>query len=236
MVLYHYTKLVNFESIWNSMSIWFSEYKQSNDYFERHKFIVCNTNLSNPKIMLNRIYNEIRMYKQISFCKDYEDGTKGYASPMMWGQYARSKKSEEWQDGVCLELDSTKFKTKSGFFFYNAIKYSPQIVPQNMGDFDFTQNDVITKFIDTNKNLLFFTKHKHWEHENEYRFISKDCKEIDISDAITGVYVLDKDSATMEKVEKFVHNSTNVYFVTIGGLNGLSRCDYRHFISMKKNE
>ena len=72
---------------------------------------------------------------------------------------------------------------------------------------------------------MFFTKHRHWEHENEYRFISKDCNEIDISEAIIGVYVLDKDSTTMEEVRKCVKDSLKVYFITIGGFNGLSRCD-----------
>jgi len=223
--LYHYTKIDNFKSIWKKKIIWFSEYKRANDYFERHKFIAGNSTMINTTNTLNRIYDEIRKYKQISFCKDYEDGTKGYASPMMWGQYARSKESGEWLDGVCIELDSTKFKIKSGTYFDNAIDYRSQIIPLSTSGFDFTQNDAITKFIDLNKELLFFTKHRHWEHENEYRFISKDCNEIDISEAIEGVHVLDKDSITMEEVIKCVKGSLKVYFITIGGFNGLSRCN-----------
>ncbi len=224
MRLYHYTTIDNFESILDN-NIWFSEYKRSNDYFERHKFIIENSAMRNPAHILNRIYDEIRKYKQISFCKDYEDGTKGYASPMMWGQYARSNKTGEWQDGVCIEFDSSKFKINSGTYFDKAIDYRSQIIPLSTSGFDFTQNNAITEFIDSNKELLFFTKHKHWEHENEYRFISKDCNEIDISEAIIGVYVLDKESTTMEKVIKCVKDSLKVYFITIGAFNGLSRCD-----------
>ena len=51
-----------------------------------------------------------------------------------------------------------------------------------------------------NRKQLFFQKHRHWEMENEYRYISKDCEYLDISDAVTTVYVLGEDDTPLSEL------------------------------------
>lgn len=116
MKLYHYTSVSSFSKIWQSKTLRFSEGKGTNDYFERHKVITADngkliyngekTTIEVIQHNINVIFEEINKYKQISLCRDYSNGLRGYASPMMWGQYARYKDDNGvWQDGVCIELD-----------------------------------------------------------------------------------------------------------------------------------
>ena len=116
MKLYHYTTFTNFCSIWIQQKLKFSEWANCNDVFEREKVfnftknsIIYNGKKCPPetfkKFYLN-VLEEIKRYKQVSFSKDYRDGIEGFASPMMWGHYARDYQ----RSGVCIELDSSKIK------------------------------------------------------------------------------------------------------------------------------
>ena len=61
-------------------------------------------------------FREIDSYKQISLTKNYKT-LKGYASPMMWGQYARRKtRYNTWKDGVCIELESSRIERPTDSF------------------------------------------------------------------------------------------------------------------------
>ena len=68
---------------------------------------------------------------------------------------------------------------------------------------------------------MFFKKHWHWKYENEYRLISKECQELDISGAITSVYVMGEDDITLQSVKRIVMDSKMVEYLYVGGLNFL---------------
>ena len=101
MTLYHYTTLDNFFLIWESKALRFSYSKNTNDYFEREKtYVFCQDTFTYKGKPLDRTYfkdfrqsigKELERYRQVSFCLDYSRKMPGYASPMMWGQYARSE-------------------------------------------------------------------------------------------------------------------------------------------------
>ena len=65
--------------------------------------------------------------------------------------------------------------------------------------------------------MLFFTKHKHWEHEREYRFVSKHEYEIGITNAITGIYVLGVNNFTLDRIEEIVKDDSLINFLIITG-------------------
>ncbi|MCR5589103.1 MAG: DUF2971 domain-containing protein [Bacteroidales bacterium] len=217
----------------------FSQQTNTNDIFERRKFIVGDlqhSSITNIDVncLVSQIFNEIKSYKQVCLCKDYPDGTKGYASPMMWGQYARSKENDIWIDGVCIELDTSKMVIESGSHFERIVKYSEKLDNIHLKGYDFKQDNSIAKFVKYNKDALFFSKHKHWEHESEYRIVSKHDKVIDISNAITGVYVLDMESETFNVVFKLVKDPSLIYFMLKGGsVWGLSRYNYGKYLSFQ---
>ena len=237
MLLYHYTKFERFQEIWKSKALNFNVQTNTNDIFERNKIIIADTCFSkrnglDTNSVISQIFTEIRKYKQVSFCKDYPDGTKGYASPMMWGQYARSKNKDNiWEDGVCLELDSSKIIIPSNHYLQGEIMYTKELDNIHLSSIDFTKNNVITDLIYSNKDLLFFSKHKHWEHESEYRFLSKYDEVMNISNAIMGIYVLDRESNTFIKVKDLVGDPSLIYFMIKGGNTwSLSRYNYKKYL------
>ena len=232
MKLFHYTSLKSFQDIWKEKKLKFSECKTTNDAFERYKSLRINrafilrcikvASKEEIKEFINSIFSEIESYKQISFCVDYDDELKGFASPMMWGQYARSKNTRnKWVDGVCLELDDSKIIWPSKHFYKDNVSYDNDVPMPVLDGIDITAPKAINTYIEKNQSLLFFSKHKHWEHENEYRLVCKGRDFLDISKAITGIYVLEKDSVAYKKVTKLVDDESLVYFLSIGGFDGI---------------
>lgn len=229
MKLYHYTTLEKFFSIWESKTLWFSYSKNTNDYFEREKTYVYSQGkfaekekvwgkISFSKVMKD-VADELEKYRQVSFCRDYSKNMPGYASPMMWGQYARSKNEKgKWQDGVCIELDSDLFEKPHDLFYENKISYPPKMKAPYLHKINFSKEKAAERFVIKYRKLLFFTKHKHWEHEREYRFVSKYKCEIGISNAITGIYVLYNDS-TIKRIENIVKDDSLINFLFISGIN-----------------
>ena len=233
MTLYHYTTLNNFFSIWESKVLWFSCSKNTNDYFEREKnYVVGQDTFTYKGKTLDRtlfkgfrkgVGEELDRYSQVSFCLDYSRNMPGYASPMMWGQYARSKVQEkQWQDGVCLAFDSEKLVRPSTLFFEHKVIYSENVKPPYVRGIDITREDAAECFVIKNKYQLFFTKHRHWEHEREYRFVSKTAKEIGIADAIIGVYVLYTDDSTLDRIEEVVKDDKIINLVQTVGIESLN--------------
>lgn len=230
MKLFHYTSLDAFKNIWKEKRLLFSESKTTNDIFERHKSLringafisECLKTASEKQFreFINNVFSEIEGYKQISLCTNYEDGLKGFASPMMWGQYARKKNSEnEWIDGVCIELDDSEIEWPSKFFYRGKVEYGYDIPMPVFAGIDITASDAVNTYIEKNRSLLFFSKHMHWSHESEYRLVCKGEDSIDISKAIKGIYVLDKDSLAFNEIEKLVDNESLVYFLSVGGFD-----------------
>ena len=232
MILYHYTTLDNFFSIWESKTLWFTYSKNTNDFFEREKtyvfsqdtFIYKGKPLDRTcfKGFRTSIGEELDRYRQVSFCLDYRRNMPGYASPMMWGQYARSKNEKGlWQDGICIALDSEKLVRPSTLFYERKVKYSENVKPPYVRGIDITRDDAAERFVMKNKHLLFFTKHRHWEHEREYRFVSKTANEIGIANAITGVYILYTDDSTLGRIEKVVKDDKIINLVQTEGIKSI---------------
>jgi len=237
MKLYHYTKFSNFCSIWIQQKLLFSEWMNCNDVYEREKIynLTQQSKEYNGKKFgvgvlrqfVQNVFKEVELYRQISFCLDYQE-IKGYASPMMWGHYARDFQ----RSGVCLELDSSKLHfPKDTKIYKKKVSYRKDLMPTHVGGVDAERKDAAQTFVIENRNNLFFKKHWHWKHENEYRLVSKDCKELDVTGAITSVYVLGEDNITLQSVNRIIMDSEKVEFLNVGGakclkLNSRNLYDY----------
>lgn len=228
MKLYHYTTFTNFCSIWIQQKLKFSGWTNCNDVFEREKIyeltqksLGYNDKKYPPgvfRLFKERVFEEVEKYKQISFSLDYDKVVKGCASPMMWGHYARDYQ----RSGVCLELDSSKIKYPRGFKVYKKrVSYRKTLKPTFIGGVDAEKEDAAQTFVINNRNNLFFNKHWHWKFENEYRLVSKECKDLDISDAITSVYVLGEDNITLQLVKRIIMDTERISFLNVSGLKSL---------------
>ena len=160
----------------------------------------------NPQLlpMLFAMHDVRNSYKQISFTMDFDTSIKGYASPLIWGVYGDKNK------GVCIELDYEKLNLPSSYFC-DIVEYT-----NNTNHWIKISNDVVSvtslkSFIREHQKELFFLKDKCWEYENEYRIISDSDEYLDISNAITAVYVADLDGLAFEIVDAMLKN-TDVTF------------------------
>ncbi|MBO5548570.1 MAG: DUF2971 domain-containing protein [Prevotella sp.] len=153
---------------------------------------------------------------------------KGYASPMMWGHYARDYQ----RSGVCIEIDSLKIKSSypNAKIYKGKVFYKINLTATEIGGVNQEKADAAQTFVVKNRKQLFFQKHPHWKPENEYRYLSKNCDYLDISDAITMVYVLNGDEVTLESVKRIVMDTHKVSFLQVGGkslgLNPMTIYDY----------
>ena len=213
MKLYHYTSVNSFKKIWESKSLKFSNSKKTNDIFEKRKFIqVYSVTFpieykpnSNGYPFFRHFYNILFGYHQISLCMDYNENLKGYASPMMWGQYANSSK------GVCIELDSDKLNLDNSNMWSSKIDYSEKVREIIFDNCVFQNDNDIYNFIEKHIGEIFFTKHFHWQFENEYRIISNKERFLPIKDAITAIYVPNDRGYAFRVVDKMIEGS-NVNF------------------------
>ena len=237
MKLYHYTTFANFCSIWIQQMLRFSEWTNCNDVYERDKvYNLTQQSREHNGIKFSvevfrqfkkNVFEEVERYKQVSFCLDYKD-MKGYASPMMWGHYARDYQ----RSGVCIEIDSLKIKSSSpnAKIYKGKVSYKINLTATEIGGVNQEKADAAQTFVVKNKKQLFFQKHPHWKPENEYRYLSKNCDYLDISDAITMVYVLNGDEVTLESVKRIVMDTHKVSFLQVGGkslgLNPMTIYDY----------
>ncbi len=237
MRLYHYTTFANFCSIWIQQKLMFSEWTNCNDVYERDK--VYNLTQQSRKHngikfsievfrqFKKNVFEEVERYKQVSFCLDYKD-MKGFASPMMWGHYARDYQ----RSGVCIEFDSLRLKPNypNAKIYKGKVSYKINLTATDIGGVNQEKADAAQAFVIKNRKQLFFQKHPHWKSENEYRYLSKDCDYLDVSDAITMVYVLNGDEVTLESVKRIVMDTHKVSFLQVGGkslgLNPMTIYDY----------
>lgn len=219
MRLYHYTNIESFKKIWNSKKLLFSTYRNTNDMFERMKAwrlisgIVPsdgdNSSISAVWESFGKKFSDIlKNYKQISLTMDYKT-EPGYASPMMWGQYARDDEG----NGVCMELDSEKLKLTNKM---NAdkIKYMDRMPLITFNDPNvYMDEKYLKKYVETNIDQIFFTKHIHWEHENEYRIVSETEKALSISDAIERVYIFSRHDDNAKIVDNTIRGEVPIRFI-----------------------
>jgi len=202
--LYHYTSFDTFVKIWLTKRLKYGIISAVNDIQETAKGISCELI---QQTALLCAYNDIRLsYKQISLTMDYDSYYKGCMSPIMWGHYADKRR------GVCIELDYSKlcFSTNAlkGIVNYkNLLNKSTQIPPEAK------TVKCIKKFIHKNAKEIFFTKQSGWRGENEFRIVSNDSEYLDISNAITTVYLTSNDSQECILIEKLVNGEIPVKYI-----------------------
>ena len=96
------------------------------------------------------------------------------------------------------------------------------------------QKEVINEYIEQNIDTIFFKKHKHWEHENEYRMIKYGDGEmyLPIEGAITSVYVYSVDDINAEIVKSLISNNINLYALWMEDREEgrhIDKIDYRYY-------
>lgn len=212
--LYHYTSFDSFVKIWLSQRLLFSPLSKMNDVQE--KSVRCASSSPNS-IPILLAYDEIRRkYKQISFTMDYDSYFKGCMSTIMWGHYA------DKCNGVCIEFDASKLSFPKGALFgpihYKKVLEHNTPIPSSVkavGDID--------KYIRRNAKRILFTKQSGWKEENEYRVVSADDEFLDVSGAITAVYLTSFKSTECLLTEKLVNETVPVKFLNyIGASDNLS--------------
>lgn len=73
---------------------------------------------------------------------------------------------------------------------------------------DLHTRKLIQDYIKENLDTIFFKKHIHWEHENEYRIISDIYPSLNIKEAITNIYMPYQSEYTEYKIiEKLLEGS-----------------------------
>lgn len=233
MKLYHYTSIDSFTKIWVSQQLRFSEAKNLNDIFEKQKtfslsgdIIHCEeqVTLMNAIDKFKKIlYGILREYKQISFSLDTKR-EKGYLSPMMWGQYAHN------ENGVCIEIDYDKLTIPRNVF-RSKVKYTYELKRLDFSENIFLSGDYVDQYIHQNRGNIFFTKHKHWQHENEYRMVAKSIDFLSIESAISHIYVYGKDNINTQVIEALVNGKVDIDYLYLSAINGFNHLYNR---SLKK--
>lgn len=203
--LYHYTTLDAFMRIWLTKRLNFSSFERVNDILET----ICNSITVSTFRQAPLIYafREIRKsYKQISFTMDYDSYIKGFMSPMMWGHYA------DKGNGVCIEFDFDKLQFPKDCW-KAAVAYK-MVVPKSVQiGVDISTPKQLYQFLKKDKRIIFFTKQKSWEQENEYRVISHTAEYIDISSAISAIYLTSCTSQECELVENLVGTAVPIKYI-----------------------
>ncbi len=221
MKLYHFTRIEAFCKIWVSKKLRLSNNFNTNDLFEQRKAVpyfntLCTSaNYKNSFEAYNdfckRYLKELSLYKQISFTMDYvtKEGQlkmEGWQSSLMWGQYAHN------EQGVCIELDSELLGIDDKW--RDEVKYK-NIVPHLHFDNDtiVDSDESIEQFVNKNIKQIFFIKHRHWEHENEFRIIRRSTTDeyLSIENAIKAIYVFSVDGINSQIVESLVRSKVPLY-------------------------
>lgn len=152
-------------------------------------------------------YNDIRNeYKQISLTLDENSAIKGWMSPLMWGVYGDKRK------GVCIELDYSKLEFKDTML-KDIVTYEDNFNSIIELDFQIATIEEIHSFITKHSKRIFFTKQDDWSKEREYRIVSREDEYLDISKAITAVYLTSYDTTECVLTEKLVKGQVPVKYV-----------------------
>lgn len=220
--LYHTTSLNSFMLIWAKKRLKFAQLTGVNDMKEKISLI----NHQSPQLlpMLYAFQDVRKAYKQISFTMDFNSLIKGYASPLIWGVYG------DRSNGVCIELDYEKLLLSANCFS-GIVEYKDRLINRIEIPKDVVTINGLKAFIREHQKELFFVKEKCWEYENEYRIISDTDEYLDISNAITAVYVANIDGLAFDIVDELLKN-TDVKFeyVHVDCKNGiLSSSDARKY-------
>jgi hypothetical protein len=170
--LYHFTNMYAALQIVESKKLKFSKLTGTNDLCENFKNPYCNDEKDSDfkENQIDDIRKEIQKREQISLTVDKKDasGLRGFELQQMWGLYA------DKCFGVCLVFDKSKFVDllKMKNLDYREVVYSKDV----SGDVSVEDNGrTITNISSDNgkKADPFFQKRKEWEHEQEFRVLTK---------------------------------------------------------------
>lgn len=200
--LYHYTTLESFLKIWVTKKLLFSNALKMNDILESHKNLFV---MKMSRDLWNRYQSVVLSFKQISLTMDYDSYIRGCMSRMMWGHYGQKG------EGVCIELNPERLDLSNTFSQPITYTNYALAIPPLPSEIE-TQSE-IEDYVVKNKDIYFFTKTTDWSGENEYRILSNKVDFIDISNAITSVYVTSPTSLTCQCVETLVKGAVEVRFL-----------------------
>lgn len=186
MKIYHYTKYNTFiNKIFRYKQLKFGDLRKTNDPSEFIRFCnIAGLNLPVKKreSFTKVFFKELFTYKTLCFSIDYNN-RKGWQLPCMWAHYGNNHK------GICIEIDidllpktniTNDFVHYNDSFHVNSFKNELEI---------FEEKKIINEYIVENTEQLFFKKECDWKIEQEYRFISNSHDYLDITNAITAVYL-----------------------------------------------
>ena len=165
--LYHFTKFDTAIRIIRTMRLKYSELSMTNDSCENAKNIYNESFSDCEECKIEDIEKEIYLYKQLSLSEDkLVFGRRGFDLQQMWGLYA------DRGYGVCLVFDKNDFlrmlppcSTHASVIYKSDITSDTFIKAEDKSE--------IENFIKRNVKALFFNKRTEWEHEQEYRVVSK---------------------------------------------------------------
>lgn len=210
--LYHYTSFETFVKIWLTKQLRFSAPEGVNDMMELSESI----HPSSENVWMIFAYKDLRSkYKQISLSMNYDSYIQGCMSAMMWGHYGDKRR------GVCIEFDYAKMPLNPKDMFHAPVKYKNVLHKDIYLSNDLKTITDIENYIITHRQEIFFTKQIDWKGENEYRIISKKLDYLDISNAITAVYLTSSESTECILVEKLVNRTIPVKQVFYTNQSGM---------------
>lgn len=206
-MIYHYTSVDTLiKYILPQNSLRFSHLSSTNDP-EESKYHILDyiddvsigpdyfmDNLNKRRDISKGITQNIRL---ICFSQDDADfyignglySNKGYARPRMWAQYAKN------HQGVCLVFNKERIIDifKNSFSdkqtFYGDVSYEPLVKLLNEEENVYAQSGFVSDFLNksveeiVNERIIkyhkiyFFSKHKDWKTENEFRLVLKETSE-----------------------------------------------------------
>lgn len=210
--LYHFTSFETFVKIWLSGKLIFGDVQRVNDLQEAD-FPVNTKNPQHWAVMQK--FRELRLrYKQISLTMDYDTYILGCMSTQMWAYYA------DKGQGICIQFDHDKL-TFPPTCFHAPVKYRNYTNGVDLDPKISTTKD-IKRFIKRKKSKIFFTKQFTWKGENEYRIVSDTDDFLDITDAISCIYVTNTESVNFEILVKLINNKIPIRRLKFLDRNGLS--------------
>lgn len=217
--LFHYTSSdAAILGILSTGSLRLSPFDSTNDLWEsRPLYPAIHSPAENLEIgseLWEEIDRNMRLHAKVTcLTQDWElphtfaasrDVFRGWAHLSLWAHYGAG------HSGLCLRFDREKLvrsfssvarSSTALHGFHGPVVYrtaNPGVGPNGI-DFgqvkEFGVDAVAAAYAETDKDSLFFRKHKDWENESEYRFVLLDQSILpayfDIRNALTGVFVGD---------------------------------------------
>jgi hypothetical protein len=164
---------------------------QENKFFNNWEIF----NNQNPLVAIKaqkslKLYTE-KFCKVICFSTDYYNNNTpvfGYNHPTMWAHYG------DYYKGICLVIDKKQFienYEKNNNYKFDKVNYTPSVFfPKfDVLKWEQKQDEYFKDYLLTNSKSLFFTKHYHWQPEDEFRLIHIGNDEFcSIENSLIGVY------------------------------------------------